>query len=237
MTAHEIHALSGAYAMDALDDLERARFEAHLAECAECREEVASLADAAATLSATTETAPPPALRAAVLSEIKKIRPLPPETAATAIVRRRPRWVGVVSAAAAAAAFFGGGAVVWQQTHDTVRTNPAEAVIQARDAQKVTVDLPGGASATVYRSTALGKAALVTRHMKAAPSGHVYQLWFQRGGRMVPAGLMTSPGDQVLLLKGRLDDATGAGITVEPSGGSETPTTAPVVLFDFQQAT
>ena len=38
MTAHEIHALAGAYAVDALDDLERVRFEAHLAVCAECKE-------------------------------------------------------------------------------------------------------------------------------------------------------------------------------------------------------
>ena len=30
----EIHALSGAYAVDALDDLERAAFERHLGECA-----------------------------------------------------------------------------------------------------------------------------------------------------------------------------------------------------------
>ncbi len=36
----DIHALSGAYAVDALDDIERAQFERHLAECAECRAEV-----------------------------------------------------------------------------------------------------------------------------------------------------------------------------------------------------
>ena len=41
----EIHALSGAYAVNALDDIERAQFERHLAECAECRAEVASPPD------------------------------------------------------------------------------------------------------------------------------------------------------------------------------------------------
>ena len=36
----DIHALSGAYAVDALDDVERARFERHLANCEACRAEV-----------------------------------------------------------------------------------------------------------------------------------------------------------------------------------------------------
>ena len=39
----DIHALSGAYAVDALDDIERAQFERHLAECPACRSEVDSL--------------------------------------------------------------------------------------------------------------------------------------------------------------------------------------------------
>ncbi len=43
----DLHGLSGAYAVDALDDLERARFERHLAECEDCRAEVASLVEAA----------------------------------------------------------------------------------------------------------------------------------------------------------------------------------------------
>jgi hypothetical protein len=33
MNSNDIHSLSGAYAVDAVDDVERARFEAHLATC------------------------------------------------------------------------------------------------------------------------------------------------------------------------------------------------------------
>ena len=54
----DIHALSGAYAIDALDDVERARFERHLAECADCRAEVASLREAAALLPETAADRP-----------------------------------------------------------------------------------------------------------------------------------------------------------------------------------
>ena len=63
----------------------------------------------------------------------------------------------------------------------------------------------------------------------------VYQLWLQSPDQqMVPAGLM-EPGQTTALLEGDAAEAIGAGVTVEPPGGSEQPTTDPVVLFDFQQ--
>ncbi|WP_343994363.1 zf-HC2 domain-containing protein, partial [Terrabacter terrae] len=74
----DIHALSGAYAVDALDDVERAHFERHLAGCSACRAEVDSLAAAATELSVLTEVPPPPSLRAKVLADIATVRPLPP---------------------------------------------------------------------------------------------------------------------------------------------------------------
>lgn len=238
MTAHEIHGLSGAYAVDALDPEERERFEAHLAVCADCRAEVAGLQEAAALLGDVSAATPPPALRDRVLADISTVRPLPPPVAELT-ARRRPRWVNAVAAAAAAAAFFGGGAAVWQATHDdTAETgNPADSVLQAADAQHVTVDLGGGVSATVYRSVSENRAAIVTRNMPLAPDGQVYQLWLQKGERMVSAGVMKKAENQVLLLDGRVDDASAVGITVEPEGGSPEPTSAPVALFDFKLAT
>lgn len=76
----DVHALSGAYALDALDAEETARFEAHLAACPTCAEEVAELRATAAVLGITTEVAPPASLRSAVLADISSIRPLPPLT-------------------------------------------------------------------------------------------------------------------------------------------------------------
>ncbi|GAA5035511.1 anti-sigma factor [Terrabacter aeriphilus] len=76
--SEDIHALSGAYAVDALDDVERARFERHLTGCSACRAEVESLVAAAVQLSVLTEVAPPPSLRARVLADIANVRPLPP---------------------------------------------------------------------------------------------------------------------------------------------------------------
>jgi anti-sigma factor RsiW len=76
----DIHALSGAYAIDALDDIERAQFERHLAKCAECRAEVESLREASAMLAETTAIEPPADLRSRLLADIKTVRPLPPVT-------------------------------------------------------------------------------------------------------------------------------------------------------------
>ena len=73
----EIHALSGAYAIDALDDIERAQFERHLAECPDCRDEVDSLREASAALAEAVAAPPSDALRERILGEIATVRPLP----------------------------------------------------------------------------------------------------------------------------------------------------------------
>ena len=80
-----LHALSGAYVVDALDDHERAIFEAHLPGCRDCQAEVASLREAAAVLAADAELTPPDSLRASVLAGIRNIRPLPPEAGDTSL--------------------------------------------------------------------------------------------------------------------------------------------------------
>jgi len=245
---HEIHALSGAYAVDALDPAEKAEFEQHLGACASCQAEVASLREAAALLPETTATAPPPALRERVLAEISTVRPLPPETpgavddreVAPLRSRRRP-WT-LLAAAAAVVAVVGGGAVVWQQVsgpgQQQTQLSAVDRVLQAADAKRVNVDLPGGVRASVVRSLSEGKAVLVTRNMPPAPSGRIYELWLQTpGGAMVPAGTMTDGGSRTVLLRGDATTATGAGITVEPKGGSESPTSKPIALFDFSRAT
>ena len=59
----DIHALSGAYAVDAVDEFERAQFERHLAGCADCRAEVDSLREAASLLGETSARPAPGARR------------------------------------------------------------------------------------------------------------------------------------------------------------------------------
>jgi anti-sigma-K factor RskA len=230
----DIHALSGAYAVDALDDLERAAFERHLAECAECRAEVAGLREVAAALAETTAAAPPAALRDRVLATAATVRPLPPEKPATP---HRPRRRTYLLAAAAAVVVLGVGATVVAQPWDDAPPSATQAVLAAPDASSSSVDLPGDASATVTHSDSLGEAVLVTHDMPPPPEGEVYQLWLDQPGKgMVSAGLMPVQADQTVLLDGDASTATAAGITVEPAGGSPEPTSDPIALFDFGAA-
>ncbi|SER16226.1 anti-sigma factor [Microlunatus flavus] len=79
------HDDAAAYALDALDAAERAQFEEHLAGCAQCRDEVAELHEAAAALVlAEPVPLPPPSLRASVLDAITGVEQLPPLAAPTA---------------------------------------------------------------------------------------------------------------------------------------------------------
>ena len=241
--SNDIHLLTGAYAVDALDDLERARFEAHLDICHDCRVEVAGLREAATTLTDTTAMAPPAELRDRVLAGIATVRPLPPLVSAPVATgapgrASRRRWFPVLAVAAALALIAGLGAV-WQPWDDEpARTlTAAERVIGAPDAERVTLDV-AGADATVIRSKAEGRAVLVATGMPPAPDDKVYELWLQdETGHLEPAGLMPAGADNTVLLKGDASESTGVGITVEPAGGSDVPTSSPIAVFDFTEAT
>lgn len=272
----DIHGLSGAYAIDAVDAAERARFEAHMASCAECRSEVASLRAAASELTLVTVASPPPSLRGAVLREISSVRPLPPrvtpEQAPSQVVapssplsspaaaapqldepsrppapsapvsleskraeraKRAPLRQWLVGVAAAAALATGG--LVWQPWSpdtSTVQLTATQQVLQAKDAQRFEQKV-GNATATIVRSTSLKKAVIVTANMPDAPAGKVYELWFQQGPAMVRAGLMPAGPSNTVLLDGDAATAIGVGITVEPAGGSDTPSLPPVALVTF----
>lgn len=248
MTDHDLHALSGAYALDALDDDERARFEAHLAGCADCQEEVASLGEAAALLG-TEPMAPPPAVRDAVLSGIQSIRPLPPLTADTdptpapvdELAGRRARRsllqriAGTPLVAAAAVVLLLAVGAAWLRPWGEDPAPPPtaiERVLQASDATRVDQDFPDGSRATVVLSRSEGRAVIQTSDMAPAPAGRVYELWLQRpDGAMVPAGLMPDDPDAELLLDGDATHAKAVGITVEPDGGSDLPTTTPIAVL------
>ncbi|GAB2594364.1 anti-sigma factor [Pseudactinotalea suaedae] len=78
MDDESVHALTGAYVLDALTVDEQVAFERHLAACEDCRAEVRSLRDAVVRLPEVSAMTPPPELRASVLAAISTVRPLPP---------------------------------------------------------------------------------------------------------------------------------------------------------------
>jgi hypothetical protein len=140
--------------------------------------------------------------------------------------------------AAVVLALVGVGGAVWQPWRDDTSTLSAtEKVLADPAAQRFSQQLPGGGRVTLVRSTRLQQAVVVAEDLPPAPDGKTYQLWLQSPEEeMEPAGLMAR-GQTTALLDGDAGVAIGAGITVEPVGGSEQPTSDPVVLFDFGEAT
>jgi hypothetical protein len=231
----EIHALSGAYAVDALDDDERAQFEDHLAGCPTCRSEVDSLREAAALLAETTVAVPSAGLRDRVLADVAGVRPLPPaDTTVTALEPRRRRRVVPFLAAAAAVVAIGTGGIVWQQVNDDGQGDRFSRIAEARDARTFTVAVGDGGSASVVVSKTRNEAYIQTKGMPAAPADHQYVLWLQHGSMMTQAGIMPEGSDNKVLFSGDAASADGAAVSVEDAGAAPSqPSDDVVALFSF----
>jgi anti-sigma-K factor RskA len=243
----DIHALSGAYAIDALDDDERSQFEKHLEVCPECRAEVQSFTETSALIAETQAETPPPSLRDSVLSGIGSVRPLPPEPDATAApaetanaaatvhtLHRRTLPFLVAASVALILLAVGGGLVYHAQHNGSSTTNLADQIMQAPDAVRVTEPVPGGGQLTIVRSASLKRAVMVGSEVPAPKPGTTYQMWLQQPGLgMVSAGLMPD-ADHPTVLTGDAATAEAAAVSVEPEAGSPEPTSDPIALFPLQ---
>jgi len=240
----DIHSLSGAFALDALDDVERAQFARHLATCAECRAEVRSFSETAAHLAEMESQEPPPGLRARLLADIATVRPFPPEAPAAdqapgraaPVVTSRRRALPMLVAAVVALILAAGGAAVWHPWTGS-RTTVADQILRAPDAVKIVEPVPGGGRLTIVRSASLKRAVMIADHVPEPRAGTTYQLWLQQPGQgMVSAGLM--PDSTVpTVLTGDVATAKVAAITVEPETGSAHPTSDPIAVFPLRSST
>ncbi|MYW45664.1 anti-sigma factor [Streptomyces sp. SID161] len=245
MTTADPHGLTGAYALHALHDDERAAFERHLAACDTCEREVAEFTATAGRLALASTVHTRPDMRERVLRRVASVRQVPPGAVplermrgGVRRVRGPARWALAASVAAAAA--FGGTAV-WQyeraqDAHSQAARVQRHAedlagVLAAPDARSRSARVAGGAG-TLVVSASRDRAVFVASEMARPPRGRVYQLWFADGGKMRSAGLMDpARGSQAVLMQGAVDGASGVGITVEPEGGSKQPTSTPVALL------
>jgi anti-sigma-K factor RskA len=232
MTSADIHALTGAYALDAVSGVERMDFERHLAECESCAQEVHELRDTAARLALAAAATPPPDLKARVMSQISTVRQLPPETM---VVPLRRRSVAQRLTTVAAAVFFvaaaGLGVVVVQQNGqlDDAQAQAAqmEEILSAPDAELVTLQGEDGEGGTmkVAVSRSQDKMLLVSDDLASPEDGKTYQLWaVTEGSNPRSMGTLEPTDGEVLLEKSDLGNAEAVAISVEPDGGSETPT-------------
>jgi anti-sigma-K factor RskA len=241
---HDPHTLSAAYALDALDDTERERFEHHLRGCQDCLREVRDLRETATRLALAVAQAPPPQLRERVLDAATRTAQNPPvaeqRPAGAARHARAPRhaWIprlaGLAAAAAVAAAVvLGITQAATQGRLDRVQAQEQAiaAVLNAPDARIVTHRATVGGRATVVFSHASKKLIITTAGLPPLPASKVYELWLLAPGSARPAGLLPAPagGRTAPLLASGLAAGDTAGVTVEPAGGTSQPTTKPIL--------
>jgi anti-sigma-K factor RskA len=248
MTA-DLHTLTGAYATHALSVDEQARFEEHLEQCEACRQEVQELRETTALLAAGVAHPPPAELRSRVLAEIATARQLAPDVAdeastggpaGTAVVRLTRRgWFGptVLGMAAALLVLVVALGVVTVRTNNRLDSSQStlaavSAVLAAPDAREM-VGTHGSGMGRLVVSRSTGKAVFFTSGMPPAPRARDYQLWLMHDGNAQPVGLLhEAPGGRTEpVVVALTPEAEQFGVTLEPDGGSDRPTTPPLLTM------
>ncbi|WP_052664457.1 anti-sigma factor [Nitriliruptor alkaliphilus] len=244
----DIHTLTGAYAVNALPDDERRAFEAHLAACDACTQEVAELQATAARLGAASAVTPPAGLRDAVMAEIADVRQEAPSRVPSGpeLPRISPsrRWMSSVIAPAAAVvviAILGLSAIVANLSSriDQIETTTSQVtnVIAAADAQTIEIETRGSEVARLIMSPSRSEAVLLVNGMAAAPEDHNFVIWLIDGeGTAEPAGTfdVDDRGRATRVVAGDLAATAALGVTIEPDGQPVTvPTSDPLMVVEM----
>jgi anti-sigma-K factor RskA len=233
----DLHALSGAYALDALTAEEAAEFRRHLQECPVCQQEVRELQQAAARMGASEAVAPPAHLKANVLRAADRTPQLPPYSSVGNVVTvPRHRWGARFLMAAAAVVVIVAGAIgIAQLDDDSEEPMLAQGVVQvfkAKDANTATMETANGGKISVATSPTLGQMAVDTDELPPLDEDHVYQLWAIHDGDTASVGVLEPERGAFMEMP---SPDTEVAITVEPAGGSQRPTTEPIMKVNPSQ--
>jgi anti-sigma factor RsiW len=196
-TNEDLHELTAAYALDALDDDERRAYEAHLSECGRCRADLRELGETVGALALAAEgPAPSDGLRDRVVAAARAEGP----SNVIAIGSRRRRWYAASAVAAVAAVGLAIG--LWATLSGGGSTGPKLAISR----------VPSGA------------ALVAVSGFDAAPAGKVYELWVIEGKTPHPAGLFSGGDKQIVTLTRSAPVGSTVAVTLERAGGATTPT-------------
>ncbi|MFZ3593629.1 anti-sigma factor [Streptomyces sp. BH104] len=234
---HRPRSLVAPYALDALEDRERARFERHLKRCDACADEVSALMESSVRLACSAAVAPPTELRERVLTAVRLTGQVTVEPRSRVAPRARglliPLGVATGAGALTVAALF---AVQLERTSDRLDAQRAAArevarVLAAPDAGAVRAD-----GLNVVASPERGSAVITVTGLRAPPRGRVHQLWLMEPSAPPRSlGLLPDGGsDTPVVATGLTPDASSLAVTTEPDGGSERPTGAPLVQLALE---
>lgn len=243
LTPDEITELLPAYALDAVDDDERAAIEAYLDAHPDERAEVGDL-QVTASMLAHTGGPPPDGVWERLESIISTTPPplrvvppavlIPPSAPAPATARPDRRWRWLAAAAAVVALVFGGLWLVDRgdggggAAGDTASL-AATAATAPGSRHATLMDNDGTALATAIVTT--DGSGYLTSKLTPAPVGHTYQLWgITRTGTISLGVLGRDPGTVAFQAAG---PTTSLAITTEVAGGVPVSHNAPDAVGDI----
>lgn len=219
-----------AYALDALAGDERASVEAHLAGCDRCRRQLQWFEPAVRALpEAVPQVDPPRRLRRRLMREVRA------DAAASAAasenrrsrLRWLPPWLSPVAATAVLAAVVVGGVIGFTLAE---RGPGAVTVAGAPTSPRA----PGAEAELVQRGS---EGTLRVADLPSLRGGDVYQAWVRRGDEIEPSTVFAvdSAGEGSAGISG-LQGADEVMVTREPRGGSEVPSTEPLLSVDLSRS-
>jgi anti-sigma-K factor RskA len=213
------------YVLGALTESEHAAFVIHMQSCVVCREEVAALQGVVAVLpSAVPQMEAPSDLKRRVMATVKSdavLREVEPAAGLRGRGFAMPRlaWRPVLGSLAGAAA-----AAVIAVVALTSGGSTSTKVIRAQ------VTVP---RASVSVRVSGGHAELNVADMPQTAPNHVYEVWVKRAGNPQPTDALftvSTAGDATVGVPGSVKGVKEILVTSEPTGGSQVPTSNPVIV-------
>jgi anti-sigma-K factor RskA len=223
MSCEEATDLLALDAVGALEASDRDLMERHLVSCEACKHAAAEYADLASLLPAALEVVPPPArLRRRLMAQVYA------ESTASA---RSPWWRRLVATIPASRTFTAVGAVavvaaIVLGIYAVAGRNTSPAPV-AYTVSGTT------ATGTLAVDTARAVAVLTVKGLAALPSSEAYEVWLippqgsPKGVAFLSPGLGGGPWTAVV--RGSLAGYKSIAATVEPAGGSSTPSNTEVL--------
>ncbi|MFY9784103.1 MAG: anti-sigma factor [Acidimicrobiales bacterium] len=249
MNHEQVSELLAVLALDAIDDEERLVLEAHVATCPRCQSELDSLREVAGALGNSVEPLPEH-LWSSISSRIYEDRgdatpPLAlidndPRASRNVLRRSRASHLARTLALPIAVAAVIVAVLAFQLVSADQRDSNLQSALNASSSSQVAaalktpghelVNLKGSADQNLAKFVLLpdGRGYLMNSKLPTLSDQQTYQLWGIIGGKAISIGLMgRSPIHVAFTIVGP-PNPTELAVTVEPSGGTSTPTTPSV---------
>lgn len=252
MTADDLDQWAALVALGAVDAQDQPTIDRLRSQHPDFDRRVAEYREVAAALAARVEADAPAELRDSVFAAVRShargsndVAPLPRRRSGSGVAkavggrgrRRRVANSGVLLAAAGISAAVLGGGGLWAtgffgpDATDIRATTTQSSQSEQPAASETTLDVPAGSQFSLAHARGSDEATVRLISVPAPPEGHAYQMWMMREGQARSAGVMevgdVRPETRVVLQG--MSRVTRFMVTVEPTGGSTTPTGQPVV--------